>query len=53
MSTNVLKDFLYWYKIQAPKYGYFRSLDYSLFNALYFKRDGSYKKKTNGEPNED
>ena len=53
MSTNGIKDFWFWYKQFGPKYGYFRSLDYSLFNALYFKRDGSYKTKTNGEPNED
>ena len=49
----MIRDFLYWYKLSAPKYGYIRSLEYSLFNALYFKRDCSYKTKTNGEPQED
>ena len=55
MWTNVLdvwKDFSYWYKIQAPKYGLWRSLGYCVFNAAYFKRDGSFRLKTNGEPNE-
>ena len=55
MWTNVLdvwKDFSYWYKIQAPKYGHWRSLGYCVFNAAYFKRDGSFRLKTNGEPNE-
>ena len=40
-----LKDFMYWYKYNAPRYGYIQSINYSVFNCLYFKRDGSYRKE--------
>ena len=47
-----LKDFVFWYKKQAPQYGYWSSIGYCIFNAMHFKRDGSYRLKTNGEHNE-
>lgn len=43
---TILKDWLWWYKQQAPKYGWFWSIGYSRFNALYFNRTGNWKKKT-------
>lgn len=46
MIKTILKDWLWWYKQQAPKYGYFASIWYSGFNALYFKRDGNWRKKS-------
>ena len=47
------KDFLFWYKQFGPKYGYFWSIEYAIFNALYVKRDGQWKLNTNGGVNED
>ena len=41
-----LKDFWFWYKYNAPKYGYVMSIHYSLFNCMYFKRDGSFRTTT-------
>ena len=41
-----LKDFWFWYKYNAPKYGYVMSIQYSLFNCMYFKRDGSFRTTT-------
>tara|TARA_B100001057_G_C22821902_1_gene939755 strand:- start:102 stop:239 length:138 start_codon:yes stop_codon:yes gene_type:complete len=38
-----IKDFIWWYKIQAPKYGYFTSIFDCWFNARHYNRDGSYK----------
>ena len=46
MMLTVLKDWLWWYKQQAPKYGYFDSITYSYFNARYFTRDGNWRKAT-------
>ena len=46
MILIVLKDWLWWYKKQAPMYGRFASIWYSGFHALYFKRDGTYRKAT-------
>ena len=40
-----LKDFIYWYKYNAPRYGYIMSISHSVFNCMYFKRDGSYRKE--------
>ena len=40
-----LQDYIWWYKKQAPKYGYFRSLFDCYFNSKYFTRDGNYKVK--------
>ena len=45
MESNMISDFIWWYKKQAPKYGYFRSLFDCYFNSKYFNRDGSYKTK--------
>ena len=46
-SIKILwKDYVYWYKKQAPKYGYFRSLFDCWFNARHFNRDGTYRKAT-------
>ena len=45
------EDFIWWYKQQAPKYGYVSSIGDCIFNAAYFKRDGTYRLKTDGEPN--
>ena len=39
-----IKDFIWWYKKQAPKYGYFRSIFDCWFNARVYTRDGKYKK---------
>ena len=44
--ANILKDWVWRYKKQAPKYGYFDSIHYSLFNAIYFKRDGEWRRRT-------
>ena len=41
-----IKDYIYWYKKQAPKYGYFRSLFDCIFNAMHFNRDGTYRVPT-------
>jgi hypothetical protein len=46
------KDFWFWYKQQGPKYGYISCIEYCVFNAKNFKRDGSYRIKTNGEIND-
>ena len=43
----MIKDFWYYYKTFGPKYGWFWSFGYARFNALYFNRDGNWKKKTN------
>lgn len=48
----IWKDFLFWYREQAPKYGYISSIFTAYFNACHFKRDGTYRMNTNGEPNE-
>lgn len=42
----ILKDWLWWYQQQAPKYGYVNSIHYSLFNAIYFQRSGEWRKRT-------
>ena len=39
-----IKDFIWWYKKQAPQYGYFRSIFDCWFNARVYTRDGKYKK---------
>ena len=46
------EDFWFWYKQQGPKYGYISCIEYCVFNAKNFKRDGSYRIKTNGEIND-
>lgn len=46
MIMIFIKDFCYYYKNFGPKYGWFWSIGYSRFNALYFNRDGTWKKKT-------
>jgi len=46
------QDFIWWYKIQAPKYGYISSISSCIFNARHFLRDGRYRIQTNGVPNE-
>jgi hypothetical protein len=38
------EDFIWWYKQQAPVYGRFASIYYCAFNALFFNRDGTYRK---------
>ena len=48
----MFKEFLYYYKMYGPKYGWFWSIEYARFNAMHFKRNGTYKIKTNGELNE-
>tara|TARA_Y100001937_G_scaffold15149_1_gene20675 strand:+ start:1374 stop:1538 length:165 start_codon:yes stop_codon:yes gene_type:complete len=50
---TLIKDYIWWYKQQAPKYGRFASLWYCAFNAMYFKRDGTYRLRSDGRPNED
>jgi hypothetical protein len=52
MITTV-KDFWFWYRQFAPKYGYFWSIEYSIFNALYFKRDGQWRLNTSGGANDE
>ena len=47
-----IKDYCYWYRTQAPVYGYFRTVFDAWFNARYFRRDGGYRTKTKGESNE-
>ena len=32
-----IKDFIYWYKYNAPRYGYIMSVSHSLFNCLYLR----------------
>ena len=48
ITMNLLKeyinDYLWWYKKQAPKYGYFRSIFDCWFNTMHFNRDGTYRK---------
>ena len=46
MPQDFWKDWLWWYKQQAPKYGRFASIWYSGFNAMYFQRDGDWRKKS-------
>ena len=46
IPKNFWKDYVWWYKKQAPVYGRFASLWYSGFNALYFQRDGNWRKKS-------
>lgn len=48
---DFIKDYKWWYKQQAPKYGYWSSLWTAYFNARHFKRDGTYRLNTNGTPN--
>lgn len=45
------EDYKWWYQQQGPKYGYISSLYTAYFNARHFKRDGTYRIKTNGEHN--
>lgn len=52
LPDNFWEDYKWWYKQQAPKYGYYRSIWDCLFNAMYFKRDGTYRRHTNGKLNE-
>jgi len=47
-----IKDFWFWYKQQAPKYGYISSIWACIFNARHFNRDGTYRIKTNGGLND-
>ena len=47
-----IKDFWFWYKQQAPKYGYISSIWARIFNARHFNRDGTYRIKTNGGLND-
>jgi len=47
-----LKDFWFWYKDFGVKYGWFWAFGYARFNALYFNRNGQWKRNTNGEINE-
>ena len=42
-KVGAMSDFIYWYKKQAPKYGYFRSIFDCWFNSRHYNRDGSYK----------
>lgn len=51
-KNSMLKDFWFWYKQQAPKYGYISSIWDCIHNARYFKRNGEYRIKTNGEVND-
>ena len=37
-----ISDYKWWYKKQAPKYGYFRSIFDCWFNARIFNRDCTY-----------
>ena len=46
MPKDFWKDWLWWYKQHAPKYGRFASIWYSGFNAMYFQRDGDWRKKS-------
>jgi len=48
----ILEDWLWWYTQQGPKYGYISSLYTAYFNARHFKRDGTYRIRTDGTPNE-
>lgn len=41
-----ISDYKWWYKKQAPKYGYFRSIFDCWFNARIFNRDGTYRVPT-------
>jgi len=45
------EDFIWWYKQQAPKYGYISSINTAYFNAMHFKRDGTYRLRTDGTLN--
>lgn len=44
-----IKDYKWWYKEQAPKYGYFNSIFTAYFNARHFKRDGTYRIPTSNK----
>ena len=41
----LFQDFLFWYKKQAPQYGYFRTIFDAWWNCRHFQRDGKYKKR--------
>ena len=43
LPKNFYEDYKWWYKKQAPIYGYFRSIFDSWFNAMHFNRDGTYR----------
>jgi hypothetical protein len=45
------EDYIWWFKQQGPKYGYFNSIWTAYFNARHFKRDGTYRIPT-GEKNQ-
>tara|TARA_B100001057_G_scaffold443881_1_gene480364 strand:- start:190 stop:348 length:159 start_codon:yes stop_codon:yes gene_type:complete len=45
---NFIKEYLYYYKICKPKYGWLWSIEYARFNALHLNRDGTYRHKTPG-----
>ena len=46
LPDNFWEDYKWWYKRQAPKYGYYRSIWDCWFNARAFKRDGTYRVPT-------
>ena len=46
LPDNFWEDYKWWYKRQAPKYGYYRSIWDCWFNAREFKRDGTYRVPT-------
>jgi hypothetical protein len=48
----IKQDFVYWYTKFAPQYGYFWSIEYSLFNSIYFRRDLVWRHNTRGELNQ-
>ena len=52
IPDNFWEDYKWWYRKQAPVYGRYASLWYCAFNAMYFKRDGTYRRHTNGKLNE-
>ena len=43
---DFIEDYKWWYRKQAPQYGYYRSIFDSWFNARHFNRDGTYRKAT-------
>lgn len=52
IMLNFIKDYIWWYKKYSPVYGRISYIFPCLFNAMHFKRDGSYKINTDGTPNE-
>ena len=43
IMKRFIQDFLYYYRMFGPRYGWFWSIEYSRYNARYFNRDGTWR----------